>query len=341
MYIPYLDEKINKNEYLRGVLEIHFNPENGSPYWIEKEKNLGIDVRSEIREYKDLHKLGFSKEEDLKNRPSEDFIPKKYPKKEFDMGESSGTTGAKKTVPWLNEISEKIIEFYNFNLDLNDFPKNINWFSAGPSGIYESHMESVAKKRGGLFFFSPINPRGFKTATKKELKRRIKPTTEDLIEKEMKEEIEILTSSPSFFSMFMNNLEMNNKELHKKIKEKTKGMIVSGTSLNPKNYQKIDEIFENPKLVPMYSNIFWGPALNPNQEKYNLEYFPPEPFVSFEVVDPETKKSVDYEERGQLLVHRIDKGFFWPNHLERDSVVKINPKEPYEWSGVKDVKPLS
>ena len=46
------------DKWIRHVLSIHFDPESGSQYWLQREKVLGIDARKDITSLKELHKLG-------------------------------------------------------------------------------------------------------------------------------------------------------------------------------------------------------------------------------------------------------------------------------------------
>ncbi|MGR3317345.1 MAG: hypothetical protein ACUZ8O_02535, partial [Candidatus Anammoxibacter sp.] len=36
------------DEWLRHVIAIHFDPDSGSEYWLNRERELGIDARKEI-----------------------------------------------------------------------------------------------------------------------------------------------------------------------------------------------------------------------------------------------------------------------------------------------------
>jgi thienamycin biosynthesis protein ThnN len=86
------------NNRLRYILAIHFNPETGSPYWLEKQKSLSLDVRKEICTVNDLSLLGTMDEQSLTNRPIEDFIPRVFSNcKDYILAETAGTMGPPKT----------------------------------------------------------------------------------------------------------------------------------------------------------------------------------------------------------------------------------------------------
>ena len=86
------------NQRLRHVLDIHFDHNTGSPYWLEKQKHLDLDVRKEIRTIDDLPRLGAMDENALANRPIEDFISQKFSNcTEYFIAETAGTLGRPKT----------------------------------------------------------------------------------------------------------------------------------------------------------------------------------------------------------------------------------------------------
>ena len=45
---------LTPNEWLPEIIAIHFDPDHGSPYWLDKENELGIKARDEIRTLDDL-----------------------------------------------------------------------------------------------------------------------------------------------------------------------------------------------------------------------------------------------------------------------------------------------
>ena len=50
--------RLTLEERLQEVLAVHFDPVQGTKYWLEREKELGIDVRKEIKTLTDLAIFG-------------------------------------------------------------------------------------------------------------------------------------------------------------------------------------------------------------------------------------------------------------------------------------------
>ena len=63
---------------LRQVLRIHFDADLGTPYWLERQRELGIKAVETIRSVEDLALLGPMEERALAERPIEDLVPRAF-----------------------------------------------------------------------------------------------------------------------------------------------------------------------------------------------------------------------------------------------------------------------
>ena len=54
---------------VREVVQWHFDPETGSPFWLDYAKKLGWDPRREIGSFVDLKRLGLFEDEWLRGGP--------------------------------------------------------------------------------------------------------------------------------------------------------------------------------------------------------------------------------------------------------------------------------
>ena len=340
VHIPYLGKELNLNEWLANIIETHFNPKNGTPYWIKKKEGLGFDPKKDVTSIDDLVHFSNANEADLRNYPIEYFMPRNIPKNDFDIGESSGTTGPKKRIPWHREITSDIIGFYDFNLDLWGIKKGINFLAIGPSGLYERHIQNVAKGRGGLCFFIGIEPKGMKDALSgvswfkpwklRHLVQYMKPITEEFNQIMKQQDIGVMISAPQMLKKYPKEMDVSNLE----------AVLWGGVGLTPTDYGELKDMYGKTKVTGWYGNIFWGPAFNMPAKDNELRYYPPFPYASFEIVDPETHKPVGYGEYGQVRFSRLGKDFFWPNQLERDTAIKIKGDSHYFWNGAQNVGPL-
>ena len=50
---------VDLDQHVRDIVQWHFNPETGAPFWLDYAKRLDWDPRKEIRTYADLDRFGF------------------------------------------------------------------------------------------------------------------------------------------------------------------------------------------------------------------------------------------------------------------------------------------
>ena len=154
------------DEWVRHVVDIHFHPAHGTPFWIGREKELGIDARKDITTYDDLSILGFFPMDALKTRNVLDFLPAPIAKDRgrLRVQETGGTTGSPARVA-VKSFFEPVNAFLNWYLDdVTGFPRGGNWLFIGPTGphaVAESTRQ-MAQSRGGMCYFIDLDPRFIK-----------------------------------------------------------------------------------------------------------------------------------------------------------------------------------
>src|SRR5262245_23898486 len=83
--------------WVREVVNWHFDPATGCPFWLERAKTLGFDPREEIHGFNDLHRFGGFEDEWLRGGPVQRWVPKALTGKPVYVFETGGTTGTPKT----------------------------------------------------------------------------------------------------------------------------------------------------------------------------------------------------------------------------------------------------
>jgi hypothetical protein len=76
-----LDQFVTQaKEYLdsqtREMVEWHFDPETGSPFWLEKSKEFDFDPRKDVQCFEDLKKFPLFEDEWLRGGPVRRWVPK-------------------------------------------------------------------------------------------------------------------------------------------------------------------------------------------------------------------------------------------------------------------------
>ena len=254
-FIPYLNREININEWLASVIETHFDPKNGTPYWLKQKEKLKFDPKKDITSIDDLVHLPIADQAALRAQPIGHFMPKRFPKNEFDIGESSGTTGPKKRIPWHSDVTADVIKFYDFNLDLWGVPKGINYLAMGPAGLYEKHIQTVVKGRDGLCFFIGIEPKGLKDAIAgvprkfwkiPYLVKYLKPMNEEFNQIMKQQEIGVIISAPQMLKKYPEQIDVS----------KLEAVLWGGIGLTPADYGELKDMYGKTKVTGWYGNIF-------------------------------------------------------------------------------------
>lgn len=339
------------NKHTLDIINLHFHPQDGTKFWLDKLKDLSFNPLKDIKEYGDLNLFpDFSGE--LRSVPIEDLIPNKL-KEEYgavpDVYESGGATGKPKRIIEY-ETRKKGVEWIHTVLDFHQFPKlNMDggWLFVGPSGphIVGTSMKLLAKKRGAIYYSIDFDPRWVRKCIKERQSEVVDKYLEHIIHQikdiVLEQNIKIVFITPNVLEKVAAD-----EQLLSIFQQKVTGLIWSGTSLDPANLDYLQtELLPDTKVLGLYGNTLMGIAA---QRPYGEDKKFPIVFNSFfpnsiaEVVDfNDSSKLVDYYDRGQVKVTLLSKEMFIPNNLERDQAVRIPPSDSYfNWDGVAEVKPI-
>ncbi|MFQ5862442.1 MAG: hypothetical protein ACE5IC_04900 [Candidatus Brocadiales bacterium] len=324
-------------DWLAHIISIHFDPQNGSAYWLERERELGIDARHEIRTIEDLQKFGPMVEDDLRRYPMEHFIPKRIleDKTQLVMGETAGTTGRPKATAYLfDEFYAVFVDWFRVVAERRNFPKGCNWLWVGPSGphIIGKAVGHVARSMGSMEPFSiDFDPRWAKKLKRDSMgyRRYLQHLIEQALNILETQEIGVIFATPPTL------LELATK-MPEKVRLQIRGIHYGGVSIERPLLKRFkEEFFSNAVHISGYGNTLFGLALEvEGSEEFDLDYYPPGPRMILQVVSTKDglnplrerlSRIVDYGEEGQVVFHRLDESFFIPNMFERDKAVRISP----------------
>src|SRR5207237_10116689 len=79
--------------WVREVIDWHFDPASGCPFWLEFAQKSGWDPRREIRTFTDLKRFGEFQDEWLRGGPGQRLIPKGLAGERGFVCECSGMRG--------------------------------------------------------------------------------------------------------------------------------------------------------------------------------------------------------------------------------------------------------
>lgn len=334
------------DKWVRHIISIHFDPVNGSQYWLQKEKMLGISARRDILSLDDLHILGPMEEEDLRRYPLEYFIPVIYleNKEELILGETAGTTGLPKVTAYLkNEFYTTFVEWFRYIAAYRGFPKGANWLWVGPSGphIIGKAVGPVAKSMDSMDPFSiDMDPRWVKKLRPDSLgyKRYIDHIIEQALDVLKRQHIEVIYSTPPLLIALAEEMRVEERI-------RIRGIHYGGVAIGQEQLKRFKkELFPNAVHIAGYGNTLFGLCMEVEASPhYDLDYYPPGPRMILQVVStkdgikPDKNRLfqyVEYGQRGQVVFHRLDESFFIPNMFERDEAIRIAPTEYAQSLGI-------
>ncbi|MDG2399411.1 MAG: hypothetical protein P8M04_02455, partial [Akkermansiaceae bacterium] len=85
----------------KELINWHFSPETGCPYWLDWAKNAGWDPREKVQTFADMLHFDNFDDEVLRKEDPAKFIPKAYEGRPYNVFETGGTTGMpKQRIGW-------------------------------------------------------------------------------------------------------------------------------------------------------------------------------------------------------------------------------------------------
>ena len=146
--------------HVREVVAWHFDPQSGTPFWLERAKTFNFDPRKDVKGFDDLKLFGLFEDEWLRGGPVRRWVPKAYQDKPVYVFETGGTTGIPKSRIAVTDFRTDY-EMMSETLPEKYFPKGANWLMLGPSGPRRLRLavEHLAQYRGGICFCIDLDPR--------------------------------------------------------------------------------------------------------------------------------------------------------------------------------------
>ncbi len=332
------------DRWVREVINWHFDPETGCPFWLEYASKLDWDPREEINTYDDLSRIGPFQDEWLRGGPVRRWVPKAFADSPVYVFETGGSTGVPKSRININDFRHDY-EAFSQTLPDEHFPAGADWLMVGPTGPRRLRLavEHLAQHRGGICFLIDLDPRWFIKMLKSGDTKQAEIYKNHVID----QALTVLRAHPNIKCLF------TTPKLLEAISEKVSikkmgitGVFCGGTEMTEQFYRfAVEELLDGVYFAPVYGNTLMGLAVHKPraaEDNYAIIYYPPAPRAMIEVVDPdEPHRVVEYGETGRVQLTTLTKEFFMPRFLERDEAEREPPCERYPWDGVRNVRPFS
>ena len=330
--------------HVREIINWHFSPETGCPFWLEFARKRDWDPRKTVHSFADLTQFGHFEDEWLRGGPVRRWLPRGLEGKPMYIFETGGSTGVPKS---RLQIDDWKIDYETFSGTISDegFPKGADWLMLGPSGPRRLRLaiEHLAQHRGGISFCIDLDPRWVIKLLKRGEMQEANLYKQHCID----QALTILKANPNIQCMFAT------PKLLEALAEKIdlvhygiKGIFCGGTELTPQFHRFArEEICPGIEFVPTYGNTLMGLACHKPfdpADNYEIIYHAPQPRAVLEVVDPkDAGRKVDYGQTGRVMLTTLTKETFVPRFLERDEANRRPPCEKYPWDGCGNVRPFS
>lgn len=332
------------DDHVCDMVKWHFNPETGSPFWLEFAKKLDFDPRKEIGGFSDLRILGHFEDEWLRGGPVRRWVPKGLAGQPIYIFETGGSTGVPKSRINIRDFQTDY-EMFSKTLSEDGFPTGSDWLMLGPTGPRRLRLaiEHLAQHRGGIAFFVDLDPRWVNKLIKYGKFHELDSYKDHIIQQALNilrahDNIRCLFTTPKLLEALCEKISL--------VKAGITGIFCGGTEMNAQFHRFArEELVPGIDFVPTYGNTLMGLACHKpfqSDNDYTITYYPPSPRAVFELVHPDNlDKPVNYGETGRVLLTTLTKEFFMPRFPERDEGERAEPIKLYPWDGVSNLRLFS
>ncbi len=319
---------VDLRTHLRRMLQWHFDPETGTPFWLDRAADLGFDPLTDVHELTDLRRFPDVSEE-LRTVDVARLIPRGKADRPFAVYESGGTLGRPKRIV---EHSSRLanVRWVSEVLRGHGFPDEGNWLHVGPTGphIVGRSVRLLAEYRTSACFTIDFDPRWVKRLIATERPDLAAEYVEHVLDQVAQiaadQDVAVLFVTPPVLEALVARTE-----LYERLAGTLRALIWSGTSISGTSLRLIEEeFFPNASVVGLYGNSLMGIApqrVRRPGDEHLCVFRPYWPNAQVEVLEPETGLEVAYGERGRVLVHLLSEDMFLPNVAERDTAVRLRP----------------
>jgi len=331
--------------WVREVVQWHFSPETGTPFWLDFVKRAGFDPLTAIRGYDDLGRFGPFQDEWLRGGRVRRWVPRGCAGRPVYVFETGGSTGVPKSRISVDDFR---IDYEAFSTTLPDefFPKGADWLHVGPSGPRRLRLavEHLAQHRGGICFMVDLDPRWViklikmgEMAMMEKYKQHVVDQALTLLKAH--DTIRCLFTTPKLLEALSEKVSLRKMGIT--------GVFCGGTEMTPQFHRfAVEELLDGVYFAPTYGNTLMGLAVHKPRTRpddpWDVIYYPPAPRALIEVVDfDHPDRVVDYGQTGRVRLTTLTKEFFMPLFLERDEAEREPPCALYPWDGVRNVRPFA
>lgn len=311
-------------DHWKRVMELHFDPDHGSPYWLDQIKSWNLDPLKDLFLFSDFEHVPFFETRDMATRPVEDFIPRSLRSQSdrWIMGETGGLTGNPSFTVYRNdEFYDAFIRPFLIAANLCNFPSKGHWIWIGPSGphLIGKAARLCAAAQGQPDPFSvDFDPRWARKLPRHSIafSRYMDHILDQSLRIFHSQNIEIIFTTPVVINKLGEVLSLSQRS-------KIKGIHYGGMASTSKDRLNWKEMFPNAVLLAGYGNTLFGmaPEIQFTQQERTdqLTYYPIGHRLWFEA-----ERTTD-SKPSRLTFSRFDETQLILRAPERDQATIIHP----------------
>ena len=323
------------------MMHWHFSDDTGSEFWLDQKKSLGFNPVKDIKTLEDIRHFGLFDKEKMRAIDVDLLIPKGFINKPRTITETGGTTGMPIKIAKVTTEDYNVIQYDAMIQARGIKPANI--LAMTPSGphAYGDFVRRLGASWNKSVYYIDFDPRWVKKTIERTdiyeaYVEHLFAQTFDIM-KTQKTKVLFTTSK-----LLMQMVLVMDKPL---CEYGIEAVCTGGTSCTQEEIRYLNENFlQNVHWIDTYGNTLLGHALqaDPWSGYAMRSYYVPPPLGIIRIVDPVNwNATVDYYQRGRVLIITLLEDLFIPNLLERDSAVRVPPHPWYPWDGVTDVLPYT
>ena len=320
---------------LRAALASHFDPDSGTPYWLDLQTAFGIDARREIRTTQDLALLGAFDREAWTERPLSDFVPRGLweERASLVLAESGGTSGRPvRCVFTQSEFEAAFGAPYMAVSAARGFPQGGEWLFVGPTGphVIGRSCQLLARLHGAMAPYAvDLDPRWARAQVEGSFgrvhyTRHVLVQALDVLERE---NVDVLFVTPPLALALADELDDERRA-------RIRGVHLGGMAMTSDAYAAIRAAFPSACILPGYGNSMFGLLIEatapvPDADgTLHLDYVPLPGRMVVRIVPedegaPDVSRTTAIGERGRVVMSRLDRSFLIANLVERDRATRV------------------
>ena len=339
------------NDRLQHILAVHLDPRTGSPYWLERERELGFSLRDEIRCVADLARLGPFDLNALRERPVTDFMPSHVAEHAgLVFAETGGASGIPATTAYTaDDFDAAFVRPFIDSVDPATTFTGGYWLWLGPGGphVIGKAARCIAERTTGADAFSiDFDPRWYRRLQAGSIARSryLEHVLEQAERIVRQQDIRYLFCTPVVLHALLPRLASTALAAIRFVY--LGGMPVAAAALS-----ELARALPAAVFFSGYGNTLFGVTheLGPGRPDGDIRrYYPRSGRLHIRVVAPPSPdlspaerlfRDVAPGARGQVVMSRLDESCLLANVMERDDAERLPPAVAGLADGIGDPQP--